>query len=154
LITSWRIVGDEHAKDAFSGAGAARFGARWNPAGTKVVYTAQSAALAALELLVHLDFEEALDTYLLFACHFEPDLVEQIDRDRLPKKWQDESKLEELQQIGAAWLLGARKPVLQAPSAIIPTEYNYLFNPSHRDFAKIAIAEPTPFRIDLRLLRR
>lgn len=154
MITSWRIVGDEHAEGAFSGAGAARFGARWNPAGTKVVYTAQSAALAALELLVHLDFEEALDTYLLFACHFEPDLVEPVDRDRLPRKWHDEAALEALQQIGAEWLLGARKPILEVPSAIIPTEYNYLLNPSHPDFARITIAEPTPFRIDLRLLRR
>ena len=39
------------------------------------------------------------------------------------------------------------------PSAIIPTESNYLLNPQHKDFRAIRIAKPRPFEFDLRLLR-
>src|SRR3990172_1776005 len=51
-ITAWRIVKARHAANAFGGEGARVEGGRWNSPGTPVVYTSQSAALAALELLV------------------------------------------------------------------------------------------------------
>src|SRR5437016_2636134 len=53
-ITAWRIVKARHATNAFDREGARLEGGRWNSAGTPVVCTSQSAALAALELLVHL----------------------------------------------------------------------------------------------------
>jgi len=36
--------------------------------------------------------------------------------------------------IGDAWISEGVLPVLQAPSAVIPTEFNFLLNPSHKDF--------------------
>ena len=54
-ITAWRIVRARFADSAFDGEGARRYGGRWNSRGTRMVYTAGSQALAALEMLVHLD---------------------------------------------------------------------------------------------------
>ena len=42
--------------------------------------------------------------------------------------------------------------MLELPSVIIPGEPNYLLNPEHPDFKKIAIGEPVPFCFDPRLL--
>jgi len=53
-VTSWRIVAAARAAQAFAGEGARINGGRWNPPGAPVVYTAESAALAALEMLAHL----------------------------------------------------------------------------------------------------
>ena len=50
----WRLVGQPFAETAFDGEGAARYSGRWNSRGVRVVYTADSLALATLELAVHL----------------------------------------------------------------------------------------------------
>jgi RES domain-containing protein len=42
--------------------------------------------------------------------------------------------------------------VLAVPSAIIPSETNYLPNPAHADFKTIAIGKAQPFAFDARLL--
>ncbi|WP_296309718.1 RES family NAD+ phosphorylase [Pseudomonas sp.] len=53
----WRIATDTPAYEAddLSGAGAKATGGRWNEAGTAMVYTASSRALACLETVVHLN---------------------------------------------------------------------------------------------------
>ena len=154
MITSWRIVTRHRAAEAFTGEGAARFPGRWNARGARVVYTAQSAALAALEMLVHFDNEADLQPYVLFACSFAEELVEVVDRSALPRRWKEFPAPPELHQLGNAWLIARRTAVLQVPSAIVPTESNYLLNPEHPDFARITIGEPVPFSLDMRLLRR
>ena len=52
---AWRIVKTRYAASAFDGEGARRFGGRRASKGVRVVYTAESVALAVLALLVHLD---------------------------------------------------------------------------------------------------
>ena len=152
MITTWRIVAAEHRDEAFSGNGASLYPGRWNESGSAVVYTAQSAALAALEMLVHLDYEGNLRDYLLFACTFSEDLVEQPKS--LPKHWKADPPPPELRQLGFDWLRRAERAILKVPSVIIDTEHNYLMNPAHPDFQKIEIAAPLPFNLDMRLLRR
>ena len=64
-IAAWRIFKPKHAAMAFTGEGARQFGGRWNSKGTAIVYTAGSAALAALEMLVHIASHELLEAYQL-----------------------------------------------------------------------------------------
>ena len=64
MIQAWRIVTRARAGSAFDGAGAKYTGGRWNPVGTPVVYTSGSLALAAMEMLVHLESEELLGRYM------------------------------------------------------------------------------------------
>src|ERR1700719_2551514 len=86
-ITAWRIVKARQAAGAFDGDGARVDGGRWNSPGTPVVYTSQSAALAALEILVHLGRASILRAYVLIPCTFDDAVVSRLDRRRLPKSW-------------------------------------------------------------------
>ena len=60
----YRLTKTPHAND-LTGAGAEKFGARWNPKGTAVLYTASSRALAALEYLVHLTKIETIPRFCM-----------------------------------------------------------------------------------------
>ncbi len=51
----WRICATKHQKSAFSGVGGLYVPGRWHPQGHKIVYTAESLALASLEIFVHKD---------------------------------------------------------------------------------------------------
>jgi RES domain-containing protein len=153
VITAWRIVKARHATNAFDGEGARLEGGRWNSPGSPMVYTAGSAALAALEMLVHLGRSATLPAYVLIACSFEETLVSRLDRSRLPARWRSYPAPPELQLLGDAWLKSNSSAVLEVPSAVIPTDPNYLLNPGHRDFTSVGVSLPEPFQFDLRLLR-
>jgi len=72
----------------------------------------------------------------------------------LPRDWKQYPAPETLQRIGDSWVLRESSVVLRVPSVIIDSESNYLLHPAHRDFKKIHIAEPVPFSLDMRLIRR
>ena len=154
MITACRIVKAKHAETAFDGESARLLGGRWNSAGQSVVYAAESAALAALEMLVRLRRGDVLPAYVWIACSFERSLVSRLDPSRLPSKWRSSPAPRQLQAIGDAWLQRSTSAVLEVPSAIIPMELNYLLNPRHSDFTSIRVSDPKPFDFDLRLLRR
>src|SRR5687768_1272646 len=135
MITSWRIVKARHADSAFDGEGARLLGGRWNSPGAPVVYTAGSAALAALEMLVHLGKGALLPSYVLISCSFDRALLSRLDPARLRPQWRSYPAPPELQAIGDEWLKSGRSAVFEVPNAIIATEANYLLNPRHGDFA-------------------
>jgi len=151
--TVWRIVKARHAATAFDGESARLEGGRWNSPGTSVVYTSGSAALAALELLVHLGQAAILSAYVLIACTFDEALVSPLDRKRLPINWRSYPVPPELQLIGDEWVKAGTSAVLKVPSAIIATDANYLLNPRHPDFQSIRVSDPQPFEYDPRLLK-
>jgi len=153
VLTAWRIVKARHAETAFDGEGARLLGGRWNSQGLSIVYTADSAALAALEMLVHFGNSAILPAYVVISCSFDKALVLRLDRHRLPKGWRAYPARPELQVLGDAWVKSGVSAVLDVPNAIIPTESNYLLNPQHADFKSIRMAKPQPFEFDLRLLR-
>ena len=62
LIRVWRLTQPHTA--AFDGTGARRYGGRWNPRGTAVVYTSATLSLAVMELLVHLDDDDLAKAYV------------------------------------------------------------------------------------------
>lgn len=150
-LTAWRIVKRKHRTEAFTGEGARRHRGRWNSQGVPVVYTAQNASLAVLELLIHLGHGDLLLEYLLYPLWFEETLVESIPVDRLPSGWRSYPAFAALQGIGDEWAGEARSAVLSVPSAIVPVERVFVLNPAHRDFPEIQIGEPEPFSMDPRL---
>ena len=152
-VTAWRIVKARHAANAFDGEGARVDGGRWNSPGTPLVYTSESAALAALELLVHLGRGSILGAYVLIACTFEEALVEHLDPRRLPRNWRSYPAPPELQLLGDEWVRSGTSAVLQVTSAVIASDSNYLLNPRHRDFQNIRILRPQTFELDPRLFK-
>ena len=154
MITAWRIVKARRHAGAFDGEGARLNGGRWNSPGSPVVYTAGSAALAALELLVHLGQGAALQSYVLIACTFAEAHTMRLDRSRLPANWRSYPAPAEIQSLGDDWIKSRASVVLEVPSAIVESESNYLLNPRHSDFPAVTIAEPRSFQFDIRLLQR
>ena len=151
MIEAWRIVEARFAETAFDGEGARKYDGRWHTKGLSVVYTAGSIALATLEMLVHLESERHIPSYVVIGCSFQEALVEVVDREHLPRNWRDLPAPSELQLIGSAWLRSRTSAVLEVPSAVINAESNYLLNPAHPDFQSIEIGLPQPFELDPRL---
>ena len=151
MLTAWRIVKRRHARTAFDGEGARLYGGRWTSPGRRAVYTSATIALATLEMLVHLDSVELLAAYTLFEVSFSDDLVQRLDRKRLPATWKTFPAPAELRALGDAWLDAGRRPILRVPSAIVGVEFNYVLNPDHKQFRRITIGPAQPYRIDLRL---
>lgn len=152
-LHAWRIVKSNHARTAFSGEGARRFGGRWNPPGVPIVYLAGSTSLAILEMLVHLNSPDLLKRYVLFELTFPPSLLTAVPLHTLPRNWRESPSPFTLQKIGAAWAAAQTSPILRVPSAIVPTEHNFLLNPLHVDFSKIIIHPKQPLKFDPRLLK-
>lgn len=149
---AWRITTVRFVHSAFSGEGAKMYGGRWNPKGWKVVYTAESQALALLELMVQDDPLRA--HYVLIPAHIPNDLAEErIDIDQLPKDWRTTDARDALQARGMKWLEAAQTAVMNVPSAVVPGERNLLLNPCHPDFSRIAQGAPQFLQTDTRLLR-
>lgn len=152
MPTVWRLVTARYAESAFSGEGARLYGGRWNRKGIAMVYTAASQSLAMLEMLVQ---DEPLRArYVVIAAGIPEDMsIERLASDELPAAWRDPAARTLLQGLGSDWIKRASSAVLAVPSAVIPSETNYLLNPQHPDFGRIEIGRPAGFVTDLRLVR-
>jgi RES domain-containing protein len=153
IVSAWRIVQERHAAQAFNGEGARLFGGRWNSPGVAVVYAAGSRALAALELLVHLDSPRVLKTFVLCRVEFDEGMTRTLEPGEIPKNWRADPVPRSTQAAGDAWIKEGGSAVLRVPSVIVPEEWNYLLNPKHPDFSKIQVRQPSPFDFDPRLGR-
>jgi RES domain-containing protein len=147
----WRIVKERYASTACSGEGAARTGGRWNSRGVWLIYTSGSQSLCALETLVHLNPPIPF-RYVAIPIGVPDRLVEDLDPASLPADWREEPPPPSCQAVGDTWVRNGRSAVLKVPSVIVPSEANYLLNPTHPDFRKISIGRPEPFVFDPRLL--
>jgi RES domain-containing protein len=149
LIRVWRIFKKKHP--AFDGEGARVNGGRWNSPGRPAVYAAESPALAALEMLVHLQDVSALSHYRIVAADLDDGLVTKLDQGLLPEAWRDYPTPPEARALGDAWLDARTSVALEVPSAVIEGR-NYVLNPHHPDIGKVTIGLPRPLELDARLL--
>lgn len=142
---AWRLVKTKYLANAWDGEGARLHGGRWNSPGVRAVYTSESLALAVLEGLVHTQVSALLPAYSAIRVDFDEALVETLNRAALPQNWRDYPAPREVRVIGDTWVADRRSAILCVPSAIIPTESNYLMNPEHPDFKSMTIAPAAPF---------
>lgn len=119
-----------------------------------MVYAASHLSLAVLEKLVHVDPDVIPDRLAAFEIEI-PDeraFVEVVSPDGLPSDWKAQPPAPGTQNIGRAWLADSTRPgILVVPSAIVPSETNYLLNPSHSDAGRWMVVASEPFRFDARL---
>jgi RES domain-containing protein len=136
------------------GEGGLLYSARWHTAGHPIVYLAESAAGALLEVLVHLELEDndLPRQYNLLRVSVPANI--QIERLQVSgdDSWKDDERT--TQAIGDEWLRSARTALAQVPSAIMPNTWNYLLNPEHADASGIQIAGITRAEFDTRLFRK
>jgi RES domain-containing protein len=114
-----------------------------------VVYTSESKALAALEVLVHLRPNELKMEFVIFEVVFDFAVA---TLSHLPLDWKEEPAPPSTQALGDEWIEAGASAVLKVPS-VLTEEANFLFSPTHTDFAGVTIANPEPFIFDKRLLK-
>ena len=148
----WRLTRKAHAQQPLSGEGAQRYGGRWNHVGVAVVYTSQSLSLAVLEYLVNLSISDLPDDLVSIQIEIPNNLPRaEITIKELPGNWRTYPSNEALKDIGSDWVSKATAALLIVPSVVIPSELNYLINPSHPLSAEISIVSVDAFSLDPRL---
>lgn len=150
-VTVWRLASKRRISTIWDGEGAFRRGARWSPPGVRAVYCAESRALAALEVLVHV--EEVGDfvaqDWVIASVSIPEAFIEQPSK--FPADWRAYPYGPSTQTFGADWIRSVRSIALRVPSAVVLGEFNYLLNPQHTDFPKLQLGKPGPFQFDPRL---
>lgn len=152
MIGVSRLCRSEYA--GFDGSGGLYRAGRWHEQGHRIVYAAQSEALAALEVLVHLSSIAQMPQYVCVKANIPDHLILDIqDLGPLPTDWTT-ADAKQARGLGTRWIKEKSSAVLRVPSVVIPRESNFILNPEHPDFTRIAVDPPLPFQFDLRLLPR
>ncbi|PSR54077.1 RES superfamily protein [Adhaeribacter arboris] len=149
----FRIERERYLDTTLSGIGAALTeGYRWNSLNTYLVYTAESRALATLEVSVHLDLSEDLPTDRHYVEIDIPDDVEilELSIEDLPDNWDAKPPILSTQLIGDDFVQEKSAAVLKVPSSIVPPEFNYLINPNHPEAARIKVISNAQLTFDKR----
>ena len=148
----WRITDVLYAESAFSGAGAEKYGSRFNSAGNKVVYTAGSLSLAMLEVLVQANNRSRLRNHVFLWTEVSNSDILELPESELPEDWNALPCRSSTQRLGDDWLASRESLVLAVPSVIVPVERNYLINPEHPAFSSLEFSTPEPASFDPRLM--
>lgn len=118
----YRICRVEHLEN-FEGRGASfRDGGRWNVAGVPVLYFAESASIAMLEMANYLPSPRLVPaTYRLgvYEVASSASITRWPVRD-LPKDWDEFPHSQWTRKEGTEWLLHGRESLLCVPSAAVP----------------------------------
>lgn len=160
----YRITTIEFAQD-LTGTGAYLHGGRWNSKGVRLLYTAESSALAMLEALAHVTMLHQVRQYVKLTIDAAPLIkaweaahkgpwFSSIESAVLPPGWQDEIHLDTTRRYGDAFVVQGTLPALKVPSALEPDSHNWLINTLHPLFGQLRVIKTTPVHFDQRLMRR
>ena len=115
---------------------------RWNGSGRKVIYCAESVAIAFLENMVRRQGVGFNDNFKTLILEIPDDLeIQTIEARGLPAGWREFTDYSKCQPIGNAWYDDGNKPILKVPSAVLPESFNYVINSLHQDFKKIRVVK-------------
>ncbi len=147
----YRLLRKPYSKTPFDGEGAYRFGGRWSSPGTRLAYAAEHLSLAMLEYFVHIEANDPPKDLVLVTADI-PDTVSRIliGSKRLPSGWQRTPAPPELAVLGDSFVRDRRAAVLIVPSALAPSESNWLIDPKHPSYVKIRVHPPEPLHYDPR----
>ncbi len=146
----YRIANCRYIND-LSGKGAAMYGGRWNSKDVYMLYTAESAALALLETIVHIG-RIPEQGFCMITIQLPDDKIEITDIDKLPANWHKNPAPDGLKMIGDNFITASKKLTMKVPSVIMPEGYNLLINTHHHEFKKVKIINSRTLTIDDRLL--
>jgi RES domain-containing protein len=136
-----------------SGYGARIKGGRWNPVGISVLYTSESISLALLEILANaLSLKELKMFHLMEIEVPKINSIQEIKLEHLKKEWYFD--FDYTQWMGKEVLQSNQSLLVKCPSALVHKEHNYLINPLHKDFKKIALGKTADFYFDERLFKK
>lgn len=135
-----------------SGIGAAIKGARWNPTGVELVYTALNRSLAMAEVSVHFTLATLPSDYQMLTIYVPDDVsLDVLPHGKLPADWNIFPHALSTQKFGEAFVRENRYCILKVPSAVTQGDHNLLINPHHSEFSKISIISIENFPFDKRI---
>lgn len=146
----YRIGRTKFAKD-LSGEGARLFGGRWNQKGTACLYTSQSRALAVLEYTVNVNQDDIPRALSITTLQVPDDMFFRLSQEELPGDWAQSPAPTSTKKFGTVLLQQADHLTIGVPSAVLPTEYNYLINPIHPNIVGVSILDIQDFIYDIRI---
>jgi RES domain-containing protein len=113
---------------------------RWNSAGKLVIYAAESIALAFTENIIRRKGLGFGNDYGIMYIEI-PDTLEitKIEPSKLLAGWRSFTDYSICQAIGDTWYNKSITPILKVPSAVLPSDYNFVLNSMHSEFKKIKL---------------
>ena len=139
-------------KDQLSGFGASLHGQRWNSKGIEMIYSAESRALAAAEVSVHISLNILPKDYHMIEIDI-PDDIQIKELEVLPEGWKAIPDQGICREQGDSFIKENDYAVMKVPSVVIDGDFNFLINPYHKDFDRISIVSTKLFPFDPRLER-
>jgi len=147
----YRMASEQFIRN-LSGAGSAKYGGRWNPKGSYVLYTAATASLAMLEWLAHARDRDMDDVYCIATILLPEGPLQKFSPDQLPDNWKDFPPPPNLQQFGADMIASAQWLGMEMPSVLLSIDYNIILNVHHPLFQQLVIEDICVIKPDNRLL--
>jgi len=147
----YRIADSRHP--IFDATGAMLHGGRWNSAGLRAIYAAETYAGGLLEVLVHSNLSQPPKQHRVVRIEVPDKLkVENVSINTVPG-WDNED-MRASRAFGDRWLRESRSPILRVPSVTTQgRENNVVCNPAHPDFGLIRASDPELVLWDARLFR-
>ena len=119
------------------------------------MFTSATLSLAALERFVHIDSDLEPTSLVAISVDIRADIVvDAVAVETLPEDWRTFPAPPALVAIGEDWFRASGTPVLSVPSVVIPHERNFVLNPTHPDFTRVAIGRSEPFSFDPRMWKK
>lgn len=137
-VLLWRIAAEskQYKANDLSGRGAAKYPGRWNASGERVVYAAQSLALAVLETAAHINdaglplnrFVVEITVPARVWAEREVAHIKDID-----PAWSAVPNGKASIAVGSAWYRNAASALLLVPSVVVQEEFAVVINATHPD---------------------
>jgi RES domain-containing protein len=123
---------------------------RWNSAGNKIIYAAESIPLAFLETMIRRQGIGFSDQFRILFIEL-PDKVSisTVEEKNLDPKWRE--SVPTCQAEGDIWYRDGRSLLLKVPSSVMPYSYNYLINMQHPDSKLVKLMAITALMPDQRI---
>lgn len=134
-----------------SGEGARLFGNRWNNPGTAILYTAESRALALVEVWATSGGDLLGADFLMLELELPDTPSLYTETKTLPADWNALPAQPATRLVGDAFVREGRFLGLWVPSVVVPAERNLLLNPNHEAMKEVRIRSAEGFPVDPRL---
>lgn len=147
----YRIMSEHYHRDPYSCSSTSS--GRWHARGSRMIYAANTTALAMLEYLTIKGPAVAATRWHLVTFEVEDDFkIASLDAKALPEGWNAIPHGNLTQDFGKLWLRKSNEPLLKVPSVRIPLsqypqEHNLLINPDFKDLKDVLKHRSTePFK--------
>lgn len=123
---------------------------RWNSAGNKVIYAAESIPLAFLETMIRRQGVGFSDSFrILFLEVSDNASISMIKEEELDRNWRE--SVAQCQPLGDKWYHEGKDLLLKVPSSVIPFSHNYLINMQHPGSKQVKLIATTGLMPDKRI---